>query len=207
MTEQPPRKTLLAALDRFATEGRPDGFAVDLGCGAGRDTELLLERGWRVLATDSSEDGLRRLMERPACRDAGGRLEVRCEPFSEAEIPDCDLVNASFSLPFCEPEHFGVLWSRIDRAIGPGGRFAGQLFGDRDSWSLLEDRTHLPRREALGLLDAYVLELFEEEDRPTRDAASPHKHWHVFHIVARKRAVRDPSEGKTVPADRTGARG
>ncbi len=33
----PPRPTLLHALDRLAAEGVARGYAVDLGCGVGRD--------------------------------------------------------------------------------------------------------------------------------------------------------------------------
>src|SRR6266480_3626651 len=50
-----PRETLLFALDRFDAEaGAEVGglFAVDLGCGTGRDSIELLRRGWRVLAID-----------------------------------------------------------------------------------------------------------------------------------------------------------
>jgi trans-aconitate methyltransferase len=41
-----------------------DFFAVDLGCGAGRDTAELLRRGWRVLAIDAEAEAIRRLLER-----------------------------------------------------------------------------------------------------------------------------------------------
>ena len=55
-----PRDTLLAAADAFDTPG----VAVDLGCGAGRDTVELLRRGWRVVAIDSEAEAIRRLREK-----------------------------------------------------------------------------------------------------------------------------------------------
>lgn len=190
MQGKPPRATLLHALERFGEIEQTDApLALDLGCGDGRDTEALLSAGWRVWARDGHEDGIRRVQERHVCRRAieMGRLDVGLAPFSEMNLPQASLVNASFSLPFCPPDEFGALWQRIDAAIRPGGRFCGQLFGDRDGWSILEDRTHLTRGETLTLFDQYILERFEEEDRPSKQTGSAHKHWHVFHIVARKR--------------------
>ncbi|MDP8911225.1 MAG: class I SAM-dependent methyltransferase, partial [Actinomycetota bacterium] len=55
-----PRSTLLDALDRFAAEGKEAGLAVDLGCGAGRDTAELLRRGWRVVAVDGEPEAIER---------------------------------------------------------------------------------------------------------------------------------------------------
>lgn len=194
MEGKPPRDTLRRALDAFANETVSESvseprLAIDLGCGAGRDTQLLLESGWRVLATDGHADGIRRLRERKICREAeaDGRLEARVEPFERADLPTASLVNASFSLPFCPPAAFEGLWARIDCALGPGDRFAGQFFGDRDDWAIIEDRTHLSRDRVLSLFDRYVLEYFQEEDRPSKRAGEHHKHWHVFHVVARKR--------------------
>lgn len=190
MEGKPPRATLLWALDKFGPVDPSDAhLAVDLGCGSGQDLIPLLERGWRVRACDADREGLARLRVRPACAAAitDGRLTVERADFQSVEIPPATLINASFALPFCPPAHFPALWSRIDAALESGGRFAGQIFGDRDDWSILEDRTHLTRAETLALFDQYILEHFEEEDRPSSHAGEHHKHWHVFHIVARKR--------------------
>ena len=191
MRGKPPRDTLLTALDAFGPIDPSDPpLALDLGCGDGRDTSELLARGWRVWAQDASDDGLRRLRERPDCAAAiaDGRLRVAHRAFEDLDLPSgASLVNASFSLPFCPPKHFGALWATIDAAIPIGGRFSGQLFGDRDDWAILEDRTHLTRAQILRLFDQYVLERLIEEDRPSSHAGEAHKHWHVFHIIARKR--------------------
>ncbi|MFG0305438.1 MAG: methyltransferase domain-containing protein [Phycisphaerales bacterium JB040] len=190
MEGKPPRETLIRAASSFDTPG----FAVDLGCGAGRDTQELLERGWRVWACDASEDGLRRVRANPVCARGleAGTLEVVPASFEriaggEVSLPSCDLLNASFALPFCPPGCFGRLWAAIDGAVRPGGRFGGQFFGERDSWAILEDRTHLTRPVTLALFDRYVLEHLQEEDRASTQPDLPHKHWHVFHVVARKR--------------------
>ncbi len=85
--------------------------------------------------------------------------------FAAMEILPCDLVNASFALPFCEPRHFRGLWDRIVAAIRPGGRFAGHFFGKRDSWAPIPNRTHHTREEILKLLEGFSIEMIREEER------------------------------------------
>ncbi|MEZ6244322.1 MAG: class I SAM-dependent methyltransferase [Phycisphaerales bacterium] len=149
----------------------------------------MLRRGWRVFAHDGHPEGIRRLRERPECAAAlaDGRLELVLADFADVEIPRASLVNASFSLPFCPPGEFPGLWRKIEAAVAPGARFSGQLFGDRDDWAILEDRTHLTRTQALDLFSDYILESFREEDRPSTHDGEAHKHWHLFHIIARRR--------------------
>ena len=180
--QRPPRKTLLAALARFATAG----VAVDLGCGDGRDTIELLRRGWRVVAIDAEAEAIARLAARPDL-PAAAALETEVARFETAHWPACDLVNASFALPLCPPAAFPALWQRIVASLAPGGRFAGQLYGERDGWAGNPGITFMRRAEAARLLATLEVELFEEEES---DAVTPRgkpKHWHVFHIVARKR--------------------
>ncbi len=69
----------------------------------------------------------------------------------------------------------------------PGGRFAGQLLGDHDTWGSRSDITALTRDEALALLEAFEVERFDEEENDGEACSGP-KHWHVFHAVARRPA-------------------
>lgn len=185
MAGKPPRETLLDALARF--EGQTPADAIDLGSGEGRDTEELLRRGWRVLAIDSSPEGMQILEHRPGLVGRE-RLTTRVAAFEDlGELPKVMLLNASFSLPFCHPDHFEGLWGSITRAILPGGRFAGQLFGDRDSWASIPDRTHHSRGEVEGLLAGFDVETLTENESDAVDHQGRPKHWHMFHIVARKR--------------------
>lgn len=188
---KPPRETLLGALAAFDQEPAPDSarLAVDFGCGEGRDTLELLRRGWRVLAIDAHPEAFEHLLPRVP-EEHRARLETRVGTYEESELPACDLVNASFALPFCSAEGFAGMWSRVVEAIRPGGRFAGQLFGDRDEWTRLGDRVHHTRSEVDRLFERFVFESLREDEKDEADGGggSGGKHWHVFHIVARKRA-------------------
>ncbi len=182
---KPPRETLVAALEAFEREGRKTGLAVDLGAGEGRDTLELLRRGWRVVATDGHPEAFKHLWPRVP-QDQRDRLTTEEVSFADTRIPECDLVNASFALPFCEPRDFPALWGRIVAAIRPGGRFAGQLFGDRDSWAVLPDRSHQSEGEVRRLFAGFELEQFKVEEKDETPEVRNPKHWHAFHIVARK---------------------
>lgn len=179
---RPPRQTLLWALDRFGPTACARR-AVDLGCGSGRDTTELLRRGWSVIAIDSEPNALKQLKARPDL-PPGAKLTTLCSKFETAEWPRVDLVNASFALPLCPPASLPVLWRRITASLAPGGRFAGQLYGERDSWADNPAMTIFNEAGTCQLFENYVLEMFDEEES---DAVTPRgapKHWHIFHIVA-----------------------
>lgn len=179
------RATLVAALDSFAQEGLAEGFAVDIAAGEGRDTLELLKRGWRVEATDGHPDAFSHLWPRvPSASKA--LLTTAVVNFDQMQIPPCDLVNASYALPFCAPRHFPALWSRIVAAIRPGGRFAGQFFGTRDSWASRPERTHHSRDEVMKLLAGFEIERLDEEEMDDTPEVRNPKHWQLFHVVARK---------------------
>ncbi|MBM4108969.1 MAG: class I SAM-dependent methyltransferase [Phycisphaerae bacterium] len=186
MLGKPPRETLVRALE--IPDRRPAGerLAVDLACGEGRDTLELLRRGWRVVALDGHPMAIELLTSRVP-PDQAPLLTARVEPFEASAWPRCRLLNCSFALPFCEPREFPGLWRRIADSIEPGGLFAGQLFGDRDSWAGLPDRTHHRRGDLDGLFAGFLIEQLIEEERDDVTVEGEPKHWHVFHVVARKR--------------------
>jgi hypothetical protein len=180
------RETLVAALDSFDREGLTGGTGVDIAAGEGRDTLELLGRGWHVVATDNHPEAFPLLWPRVP-EELKPRLTTVEVDFAQMQVPDCDLVNASFALPFCDPAHFPTLWDRLVAAIRPGGRFAGQFFGDRDTWASLPGRTHHSHDEVVALLEGFEIEMMNQEERDDPpDLRSP-KHWQIFHVVARKR--------------------
>lgn len=182
-----PRETVLKAIQLFANEPFESiRSAIDLGCGEGRDSAALLRSGWKVHAIDGHPDGLKRLLARG---DLGNRtnLSTQLAPFEGVKLADCDLLNASFSLPFCNPNYFDRLWNQITHSIRSGGRFSGQLFGDRDSWATISDRSHHTRAQVDQYLLPFEIEFLKEEEREGQDCNGVEKHWHLYHIVARKK--------------------
>lgn len=175
---RPPRETMLQALDLFEVPG----LAVDLGCGAGRDALPMLERGWRVLGIDSNPEAIKRL------REASGdnpKLETLVAAYDAAAWPACELVNSSFALPFCPKETFAAVWRRIVDSLKPGGVFAGQLFGPNDDFAK-RGVVVLSRAEVEALLVGLDVVRLDEVEEDGKTAVGEGKHWHIFHIVARK---------------------
>ncbi|MBA1258724.1 class I SAM-dependent methyltransferase [Pseudomonas oryzihabitans] len=177
-----PRDTLLQSLSSWSS---PPGLALDLGCGTGRDTLVLLEQGWQVLALDAESEALSALRERtPALLQ--GRLETRQARFETVTLPRCDLINSSFALPFCEPAHFPALWNGITAAVRPGGLFCGQLFGERDSWAS-KGVTVVDAAALQQVLREWDVLLHREEEEDGHTAVGRPKHWHIHHLVLQRR--------------------
>lgn len=182
-----PRERLLEVLASYGHPGR----AIDLGCGAGIDTVAMLARGWRVFATDAEREAIDRLRARlPA--DLAERVETRVSPMEEVELPRADLLLASFSLFFCDPDRFPDVWRRIGAALSDGGRFVGELLGDRDTWAPEDDISSFTEPRARALFDGWTIERFEQEEEDGEACSGP-KHWHVFHVVASIRAGGAPA--------------
>ncbi|TYQ30981.1 class I SAM-dependent methyltransferase [Pseudanabaena sp. UWO310] len=186
---RPPRDTLLKALDLFDLENssKSPRFAIDLGCGDGRDTVELLKRRWQVLAIDGNEQAIAKLYDRKDIDSTWLETQVMC--FESIALPNSvDLINSSFALPFCHPEDFPNLWNKIISSLRNGGRFCGQLFGDRDTWATTyPNMTHYPKEKVEELLQSFKVEYFEEEEHHGETTIGEQKYWHIFHIVACKK--------------------
>jgi len=180
-TNRKSRPLLLDALARF---GEFKGFAIDLGCGAGVDAAEILRQGWKLLAIDQQPEALELLRQRipPALRN---HLTGQVATFDQVKLPQADLIWSSLSLPFCPPEHFARLWAEILHALKPGGRFAGDLFGERSYWFQEKGMTFHTEEQARALLAPLRIEFFEVEDRERQTATQGVRWMHAFSFIAR----------------------
>lgn len=179
--DRPPRPLLIEAVALFERPGQ----ALDLGAGGGIDTRFLLDRGWRVVAIDGNADSVRRLEE--LTPDAHGRLRVhRADLAADLRLEPVDLVHAGFSLPFCRRDRFDALWRQVEAALPHRGILAGQLFGDRDSWAAdYDDMTFHTASDVDRLLQGWEVLRLDVHEHDGDSYVGP-KHWHVFHILARR---------------------
>ncbi|MEL6489958.1 MAG: class I SAM-dependent methyltransferase [Cyanobacteria bacterium J06621_3] len=188
---RPPRETLLKALancenDLSCASKEAVRLAVDLGCGDGRDTVELLRQNWLVFAIDGELEAIARLQKRQDIDRTN--LVTQVQRFETLTLPSqVDFINASFCLPFCPPSQFQALWEKIVNSLRPGGRFCGQLFGDRDSWAAYPNRSHHTRSQLDQLLIPFNIEFLEEEEHPGITALGEEKYWHIYNIVARRK--------------------
>lgn len=182
-----PHHTLLLAQKYFQIENKVGGVAADLGAGTGRDTLFLLQQGWRVLASDAEQLAIDIILKRVDVSHLNN-LETMVKPFSEVELPEeLDLINASYSLPFCKPQDFPRCWKMITDQLAIGGRFSGHFFGENDEWAINSDLTILSYEELLGLFEErFAFEYLQIEDGLIPTADGKMKHWHVYHVIAKK---------------------
>ena len=176
--DRPPWPLLVQAISLL----RRKEYALDLGCGAGRDTRFLLDQGFKVTAVDNVSHAIALLANFPQ-----GRLRAVQASFEAFEFETYDLINAHFALPFTSEDRFHEVFARIKLALNAGGIFVGQFFGVNDEWNTPGNQmTFLTREQAEAELKGLKVLEFHEEDVDSHIADGTPKHWHVFHIIAQK---------------------
>lgn len=168
---------LVEFLSRFSVKN-----AIDLGCGSGNESVYMLQHGLNVLAIDRqlNEDFiLNRLTS-----DEKHRVSFLESSFEEVKIPKTELITAFFSIPFCHPEKFEELWSKIYDSLKENGYFVGQLFGNRDDFDKFPWINTFSVEKAKEYLKKYKVILFKEIEYIRE---SDQKKWHYYNIIAQKK--------------------
>ena len=109
----------VAQVEEALRDGIPKGQSLELACGTGLWTRHLAEPSQLVTAVDAS----REILELNERRVASPKVKYVCADLFEWE-PDqtFDLIFFGFWLSHVPPDRFGWFWSRVGRALSPGGR-------------------------------------------------------------------------------------
>ncbi len=160
------------------------GEALELGCGAGNGVLFLLVHGLRVTGSDAEAGALGVVQSRLPSDANVWLVQSTYEdlPLGKAQY---DVVTASFALFFMPPPAYYEFWKRLVEAIKPGGLFSGQFLGDRDEW-ISRGYTLQSADEVRELLVGFEILFWQEDERDGETAFGTPKHWHLFHVIARK---------------------
>jgi len=170
-----------ALLER-AIEGRSQGRALDLACGAGRHALYLATRGWQVVAVDVSRAGIELTRERAASN--GVEIDVR----------HADLACGEFVI---EPETYDLvcdfyylqrdLFADARRGLRDGGMFVAAILlagGDASQARPVNPTFVLQPGELHELFKEWKIEHYFEA--PERSDQPGQHSWRTAEIIAVK---------------------
>ena len=161
------------------------GNAVELGCGAGRDTVCLIKNGWNVLAIDRENVASR--IAAKLSEEELKQFKFSKQKFEYIELEKNNLVIANFSLPFCNKNNFTELWNKINDSILEDGYFAGNFFGINDEWkNTKEEMTFLTKEQVIDLFKKFEIIEVKEVEKDAITGIGKMKHWHIFNVIAKK---------------------
>ena len=173
-------------IKKFLEIGLNPGNAIELGCGAGRDTINLIRNKWNVLAIDR-EDVKDRIIKRLKQEELK-YFNFKKLNFEDVILEKNNLVVANFSIPFCIKSKFNELWDKINSSILPNGYFVGNFFGIRDEWrNTKENMVFLDRQQVMALFEEFDNISFEETEKDMETGLGRVKHWHIFDVIAKKK--------------------
>ena len=162
------------------------GNAVELGCGAGRDTVYLIRNGWNVLAIDR-EDVETRIVSKLLVEELE-QFEFFKQRFEAIKLENSNLVVANFSLPFCNKNDFKKLWAKINHSVLKDGYFVGNFLGDKDEWKNAKEKmTFLTKDQVMELFRNFEIVEFKEVEKDGLTGLGKMKHWHIFNVIAKKK--------------------
>ncbi len=177
----PPSTLLVSAAELLGHTGG----ALDLGAGAGADTRYLLDQGFDVTAVDREQEALAILKTQLPQE----HLHLMDSSFEDLTLTEMyDLINASFALPFTTNGKFDDVFAHLTDHLKSGGIFTGQLFGVNDQLNVPgTPMTFHTKEQVESLFSGWEIIKFAERERDGTFANGNPKHWHLFHIIARKK--------------------
>ncbi len=172
-------------LERFISLNIQKNDAIDLGCGAGNDTVFLIKNGYTVLAIDR-EESVKDIILHKLEQKEYDKIKFEINDFENIQLPNTDLVNASYSLPFCRPQYFNEFWNNICNAINKEGFFVGNFLGVEDEWKDRQNMTFITKHELDIMFKKFEVIYFNEIKEIRKTASGRNKFWNIYEIIAQK---------------------
>lgn len=113
-------------VEEFINLKTKQGKAIDIGCGAGRDTIFLIKNGWEVISIDR-EDTSEMIFDKLNDEESK-KLQFIQQNFENIKLEKSDLLVANFSIPFCNKKLFKHFWQELTNSISKGRIFCRKFF-------------------------------------------------------------------------------
>ena len=152
--------------------------AIDLGCGAGNDTEFLISKGFKVTAIDSQEEVKEFFSNKDLNKE---NLNLIVEDFSKVDLPKADLILANMSLFFVKDNFEEFLRKSLEK-VNKNGFIVANFLGKEDEWN--GNKTTIEKDELLSYFKDFKMYYFSEEMYYKDTARGINKFWHVYTIMA-----------------------
>lgn len=164
----------------FLTHLPPNAYIMDLGCGPGRDSKYFLDKGYRVLSVDGSEE---------FCKFASQLTgqDVLCQTFENIDFTEeFDGIWACASILHVPMSGLPKVLANISRALKKGGYFYasfkyGEYEGDRNERYF----TDMTEKRFGGLIEKFE-ELKNVETMVTGDVRVGREGEKWLNVVVRK---------------------
>lgn len=162
------------------------GNAIELGCGAERDTVYLIKNSWNVLAIDI-ENVESRIVAKLSTEELK-QFKFLKKKFEYIELEKNNLVVANFSIPFCNKNNFKELWNKITDSILENEYFVGNFFGVNDEWKMTrKEMTFLTKEQVIELFENFEIIEIKEVEKDGFTGLGKMKYWHIFNVIAKKK--------------------
>ena len=154
--------------------------AIDLGCGAGNDTEFLISKGFKVTAIDSQEE-VKEFFDNNNFDKS--KYELIIDDFSKVELPKADLILANMSLFFVK-DNFEEFLKNLLGKVNKKGFVVANFLGKEDDWN--GTKTTIEKEKLLEYFKYFDINYFSEEKYYSKTALGENKFWHVYTVMAQK---------------------
>lgn len=184
-----PNKLLLRILPQNETWG----YFLDLGCGQGKDSVFMAEKGFNVIAVDKSLDKIKKLKDYLDGKEIKKRISLFSQDIADFDIEKnkYQIINAFNSLQFLSKQNALNTIEKIKSGLENGGYVIISCFTINDPLYQIPDNQHkgfFELGELKKIFSDFRIDFYEEktiDDIGHPGFPEPHKHC-VVKIIAQK---------------------
>lgn len=157
-------------------------LAIDMGCGAGRDTKYLLKNKWKVVAID--KENTCEMLTNNLNEKEKSNFKFIQEDINKIELPKCQLINAMnvLNLSNYKKEKFMKLWDKIEKSLELNGYFVGNFFGIEDEWNNKYHKMIFFTKEEINkMFENFNIIYFQEFKGNTITGLGKNKNAHILY--------------------------